>query len=99
MEKKLANAFSIQMLNFDNRDEITIKIRKIERPANLNEFDSCIGHADTANVLGVKCDRKAIKLNPDDELVIAQVTGQRLPEGATTLPEGCVLTFFEVKEV
>lgn len=99
MNKILANAFSLQMLNFDDRDEITIKIKKINKPEDLTSMDSCIGHADTARVLGVECNRKAIKLAKDDQLVVAQVTGQRLPEGATTLPEGTILTFFEVKEV
>ena len=100
MEKKiLGNAFSIQMLDWSDRDEVTIRIKKIQKPEDLGNYESCVGHADTAAILGVKCDRKSITLGKDDQLVVAQVTGQRLPEGATTLPEGTVLTFFEVKEV
>lgn len=97
MEKKLANAFSLQMLDFSDRDEITITIKKVEKPSDLRDYDSCIGHTDTANVLGVACNRKSITLNHGDELLVAQVMGGRLPEGATTLPEGVRMDFFEVQ--
>jgi hypothetical protein len=98
MNKFIGNAFSIQMINFSDRDEVTIRIRKVSKP-DLSGYDSCIGHADTASVVGVPCNRKSITLGKGDELVVAQIMGGRLPEGATTLPEGFQLDFFEVKEV
>ena len=99
MNKILGNAFSIQMLDFTDRDEITIKIKKIQKPADLGNYESCVGHQDTANVLGVACNRKSVKIGKGDELVVAQIMGGRLPEGATTLPEGFTMDFFEVEEV
>lgn len=65
-------------------------------------FVSAIGHADTARVvsgllgLDVECNRVNIRLAAADTLYVAQVTGGRLPEGATTLPEGMELTFVRV---
>ena len=101
MEKIIANAFSLQMLNWDEKDEFTIKIRKIQKPEDLNlkEMVSAVGHADTAHVLGVEPNRINVKLNSDDVLTVAQIMGGRLPEGATTLPEGFKMDFFEVQEV
>jgi len=49
---------------------------------------SCVGHADTAAVLGVPMARISVTLQIGDVLYVAQLRGGRLPEGATTLPEG-----------
>ena len=49
---------------------------------------SCVGHADTAAVLGVAMARISVTLQPGDVLYVAQLRGGRLPEGATILPEG-----------
>ena len=63
---------------------------------------SFIGHQDTARVLsgilGVEVPfRRAFGiLNPGESILVAQVTGGRLPEGATTLPEGISLQFWVV---
>ena len=63
---------------------------------------SYIGHADTARVLsgilGVEVPfRRAFGvLSPGESVLVAQVTGGRLPEGATTLPEGVKLQFWVV---
>jgi hypothetical protein len=99
MEKIIANAFSLQMLDWDKQDEYTIKIRKIQKPEDLNKMTSAVGHADTAHVLGVEPNRINVKLAEDDVLTVAQIMGGRLPEGATTLPEGFHMDFFEVQEV
>ena len=67
------------------------------------EFESVIGHADTANVVSgilgreVKMNRTSVKLVPGDVLYVAQVTGGRLPEGATTIPEGMSIAFLKVR--
>ena len=67
--------------------------------------ESVIGHADTAAVvsdlLGRECafNRTSVKLERGDVLFVAQVVGGRLPEGATTLPEGMALTFVKVELV
>lgn len=60
-------------------------------------IDSAIGHADTARVLGVECNRVNVRLHKGDVAVVAQLVGGRLPEGATTLPEGFAFKFLRVK--
>lgn len=72
------------------------------------EIVSAVGHADTArmfsNLLGreVQVNRMSVKLigSPDGDAehaqtaLIGQYTGPRLPEGATTLPEGAEITWW-----
>lgn len=96
----LANAFSLTMLPIEAMDFVRVKkINPNDVPADV---ESAIGHQDTAkvvsNILGfeVKLNRVSIKLTENDVLYVAQYTGPRLPEGATTLPEGANLEFFEV---
>jgi len=69
-----------------------------------NEFEdikrlvpSAVGHADTAAVLGVDCNRTNVSLDYRDTIVVAQLQGGRLPEGATTLPEGFTFKYFTVE--
>ena len=57
---------------------------------------SAVGHPDTAAVLGVPCNRMNVRLEKGDTLYVAQLTGGRLPEGCTTLPEGFSFTFVKV---
>lgn len=64
--------------------------------------ESAVGHKDTANVLTgilgfeVKPNRITLKVDESDVLYLAQLVGERLPEGATTLPEGAHFEFYEV---
>lgn len=105
MAKILANAFSIQML--DVCDQVNLNICKLDieevKILLAQGFKSVIGHQDTANVLtnvlgmDVAFNRESIKLSKDDMLIVAQLTGGRLPEGATTLPEGARFEFFVVR--
>jgi len=71
---------------------------------NLNDgFKSAVGHADTAGVfstvlgLPVECNRCNVVLNPDEFAIIGQYIGPRLPEGATTLPEGATIKWFRLR--
>lgn len=98
MKKYLTNAFSIQMLQKGGLvrfDEIAPE----DIPADVV---SAIGHADTAavlsNMLGfeVPMNRAFVTLDRDTELYVAQLIGGRLPEGATTLPEGFTFKFYRV---
>lgn len=89
---KLANAFSLQMLQ---DFPVTIKVEEVaELPKGLESY---IGHQDTANVLGVEYRRENITLKKGDVLYVAQLMGGRLPEGATTLPEGFTFKFLKVE--
>lgn len=97
----LSNAFSIQMLSSVPAVPIIEPI-DIEEIRNA-EFVSVIGHADTANVLSnilgkeVIPNRESIQLQKGDILYVAQLTGGRLPEGSTTLPEGFEIKFVKVR--
>ena len=94
----VSNAFSLQMVPAN-------AICTIEKclPGDVpEEAVSCIGHPDTAavvsDILGreVECNRTSISLGDGDVLYVAQLTGGRLPEGATRLPEGFSLVFRRV---
>lgn len=61
-----------------------------------NIAKSVVGHEDTANILGVEFNRESITLNKGDVLYVAQIVGGRLPEGATTLPEGFSFKYLKV---
>ena len=97
----LGNAFSLQMLNTSARTTIEVVPVTTDEVA-VADFQSCIGHADTAAVVSgllgkpVEPNRVSVKLTAGDVLYVAQVVGGRLPEGSTTLPEGFVLQFLRV---
>ena len=87
----LLNAFSLQMLQ---DFPATVRFEEVEKlPEGL---ESAIGHQDTANVLGVPCNRVNVTLKKGDIAFVAQVQGGRLPEGSTTLPEGFSFKFLKV---
>ena len=86
----LLNAFSLQMVDFP----CTVSIVEVDSlPSGLT---SAIGHADTAAVLGVPCNRVNVHLNSGDTAYVAQLVGGRLPEGSTTLPEGFRFKYLKV---
>ena len=97
----LVNAFSLGMLPLEAMMYI-IRVKKISSNEVPADVESAIGHTDTAKVVSsmlgfeVKPNRVSIKMSESDVLYVAQYTGPRLPEGATTLPEGASLEFFEV---
>ena len=90
-EVYLLNAFSLQMLQGD----ATVRFTEVsELPEGLT---SAVGHQDTANVLGVEMNRVNVTLKRGDIAFVAQLQGGRLPEGATTLPEGFSFKFIKVE--
>ena len=100
MQRILINSFSLNMLPMEAMN--FVRVKKINPNEVPTDIESAIGHVDTAkvvsNILGfeVKPNRVSIKLTESDVLYVAQYTGPRLPEGATTLPEGANIEFFEV---
>ena len=87
----LLNAFSLQMLQ---DFPATVRFEEVEKiPVGL---ESAIGHQDTANVLGVPCNRVNVTLKKGDIAFVAQLQGGRLPEGSKTLPEGFTFKFLKV---
>jgi len=66
------------------------------------EIVSAVGHADTAALFSVLLgravpqNRVSVKVASDVILLVGQYVGPRLPEGATTLPEGAVVEWWVV---
>lgn len=103
----LTNAFSINMIKGDvavDFREISIEKAK-ELIASAEEFVCAIGHVDTAAVVGgilgmdIEPNRVSVTLDYPNDIIVAQYTGPRLPEGATTLPEGATIKFWLVGEL
>ena len=94
----LGNAFSLQMLPSDG----SVSVETVTEADIPSDVVSCIGHADTANVLTdilgmeIPVNRMSVTLNEGDVLYVAQITGGRLPEGSTTLPNGFAFKFMKV---
>jgi len=98
MKKYLVNAFSIQMLKKGG----LVRFEEIDATEVPADVVSAIGHVDTAAVLSdllgfeVPMNRAFVTLDEETELYVAQLVGGRLPEGATTLPEGFSFKFYRV---
>ena len=90
----ISNAFSLQMIGGSSYDLHVEEVSREDVP--FVEAHSVVGHADTANILGVKFNRESVTLKEGDVLYVAQIVGGRLPEGATTLPEGFKMKFLKV---
>lgn len=65
-------------------------------------WESIVGHADTATLFGrlLGCDvearRVTVSLDVGDLLIVGQYRGPRLPEGATQLPDGAAIQWWEM---
>ena len=96
----LSNAFSLNM--FSVEDFTLLRIRKVAASDVPQAATSAVGHADTARVISgmlgyeIIVNRINVSLQADDVLYVAQYKGPRLAEGATQLPEGATIEFFEV---
>jgi hypothetical protein len=101
---KLLNAFSANMLaGFP----ATISFEEVSVEAAVallgTGFTSGVGHENTAavfsSILGitVSMDRATFSLTRGDEAVVGQYSGPRLPEGATTLPEGATIKWLHLR--
>lgn len=82
---------------------MTISVKEVTPEEVPNDCVSVIGHADTAAVVGgilgreVQANRTTYTVEPGDTLYVAQYSGPRLPEGATTLPEGAIVKFYRIE--
>jgi protein involved in polysaccharide export with SLBB domain len=98
----LVNSFSLNMLATLDVN-LTVREVSIEAARNLAEGAvSAVGHADTARVFAallgreVEHARATLRLSPGDRLLVGQYSGPRLPEGATSLPEGATIAWLTV---
>jgi hypothetical protein len=100
----IVNAFSLSMLS---GDEATLSIEKVTQGEARHivedgPYVSAVGHQTTADLftslLGVTVglNRTNVILGAGDELLVGQYSGPRLPEGATKLPEGAVVTWWVI---
>ena len=100
----ITNAFSIQMLPH-LATTLSFKPATLEQAMKImktNVFISAVGHVDTANVVSnllnmeIPMNRISVNLGNNDVLLVAQLSGGRLPEGATTIPDGMSIQFWVV---
>ena len=97
----MLNAFSLNMI-VGNADIVVREITRAVAASLALACTSAVGHADTAavfsNVLGVTvpCNRATVALKEGDVALVGQYSGPRLPEGATTLPEGATIKWLTV---
>jgi len=84
----VSNAFSLGMIAPDHLN--MVRMEPTVRPCLgiTQSWQSCVGHADTAALLGVPMARITVSMVPGDTMYVAQLVGGRLPEGCTTLPPG-----------
>lgn len=99
----ITNAFSVQMLStVTTLNFKPVTLEQAKKMVETNIFVSAIGHKDTANVVSnllnatVEMNRISVRLGNNDALLVAQLSGGRLPEGATTIPEGMSIQFWVV---
>jgi len=101
----LCNALSLGMLAA--RAGTTIYISAVSADViaeqiKLGFVQSAVGHADTAalfaKILGapVPMARVSLSLGEGDACFVGQYIGPRLPEGATTLPEGATIEWLRI---
>lgn len=97
----LLNAFSLNMLS--GNADVHVREVSLDTARNLAKIaTSAVGHADTAavfaDVLGidVPCNRVSVSLQHGEAALVGQYSGPRLPEGATTLPEGATIKWIIV---
>ena len=97
----LLNAFSLNMI-VGNADIVVREVSRTMAASLAADCISAVGHADTAavfsNVLGVTvpCNRATVALREGDIALVGQYSGPRLPEGATSLPEGAAIRWLVV---
>ena len=100
---KLLNAFSLNMLAEFPAQPLFEEISLGEaRKALADGFESAVGHVETATVfseqlgIAVPVNRTTVSLSAGDVAIIGQYRGPRLPEGATTLPDGATIKWYRV---
>ena len=97
----ILNAFSLNML-VGNADVIVREVSQKVAASLAPACVSAVGHADTAavfsSVLGVEipCNRATVAIKDGDVALVGQYSGPRLPEGATSLPEGATIKWMVV---
>ena len=99
----ILNAFSANMLSSFSCAVVFREITLAEAREMARGRISAVGHADTAAVFSaqlggtVPMNRATVSLEVGDVALLGQYSGPRLPEGATSLPEGATIRWMEVR--
>jgi len=103
----ILNSFSLNMLPSPGiglpTSLVVVQITREEarRLVEKEGYESAIGHADTARILGeelgieLPMNRTTVQL-AGGHAIVGQYSGERLPEGVTRLPEGATIKWFKV---
>lgn len=97
----IINAFSASMITLPARVEFEEVTQQAARNLAGGAI-SAVGHQDTAALftalLGtpVPCQRVSVSLKKGSPALLGQLSGPRLPEGTTTLPEGATIKWIFV---
>lgn len=101
---KVLNAFSVNMLqNFPSTVTFTeITVEDARKKLDEGMYESCVGHADTAALFSyvlereIKENRCTVSLALQEQALLGQYIGPRLPEGCKELPEGATIKWFRI---
>lgn len=100
MARYLGNAFSLNMVKPEHLEAlrfVNCPIEEVKEWMGVYEWESCVGHTDTATLLttllgtDVGQRRTTITLEKSDTMMVAQYKGPRLDEDATVLPDGAMI--------
>ncbi|MCC6416784.1 MAG: DUF1874 domain-containing protein [Gemmataceae bacterium] len=101
---RLLNAFSPNMLSSFPASVSFRQLGLVEaRRIGAAGVQSCVGHAETAAVfaaelgVAVPYERVTVTLLPGEVCLLGQYRGPRLPEGATSLPDGASIQWLLVE--
>jgi len=100
----LVNALSLNMVPPVGGTIVYRPIDRVDAAKLAVKAKHAIGHAETAALVGkdlfglpLAASRSTVQTDIGDKLIVAQYRGPRLPEGATTLPEGAKIEYFLVE--
>lgn len=102
MPVKLANAFSLNMVPADLPARLRLEELRLQDVRRIQDLESHIGHESTCYLLSsllgrpIELQRSTLCMSPGEMIIVAQYSGPRLPEGATSLPEGASIRFVAV---
>lgn len=95
---RVCNVFSLGMVRGSGSLRWTeLTSGQAGRILHGKEIESYVGHADHARLMSsdvgfeIAHSRRQLALGPGDVLLVGQYDGPRLPEGASSLPEGATI--------
>ena len=98
----VGNEFAPKMLADKESIAIIKEIKKVEFDINVYGNTNCksvVSHEDIARLLDVSFNPCNVYLFADDELYVAQYSGQKLPKSATKLPSLSSFKYYRVKVI